>query len=418
MVEELKRIPNKIPLEQFDIGSFNKDKIRELFRSGKMPTAEIMVDEILLRAVKSGANELHIEPAESELRIRLGHDGVLRRLVSLPRDISDNLGNVIKTKANLNAFEKKKPQEGRFSILFGTYQVDIRVSTLPILTGERFALRLLHKSASTAKLENLGFSKENLERVKTLLRRSTGLLLVTGPAGSGKSTTAYATVNYLQAPDKNIITVENPIEDRLDFAAQVTTSSEQGFTFVDALKAILRQSPDVIMVGEIRDAETGTVAAEAALTGNFVLTTMLSSDAIGAILRALNLGVPPYWLSSALIGVVHQQLIRKICDACKEEHEPTEVENAALFSVLSGTNKFYRGKGCEKCDGSGFRGRTAIHEVLMITDKMRDLIYQQASIVEIRETARLGGFENILQDAVKKVTSGVTSISEFIRVLA
>ena len=417
MIDDLKRIPSKIALEQFDLGAFSKEKIRDLFRAGKMPTAEVMIDEILLRAVKSGATELHIEPAENELRIRLGHEGVLRRLLTLPKDISENLGNVLKTKANLNAFEKKKPQEGRFSLSYGLYQVDFRVSTLPILNGERFALRIIHKSTSIAKLDQLGFSDSNLERLKSLLKRSSGLLLITGPSSSGKSTTVYAAVNHLSAPDKNIITVENPIEDRLDFAAQVATSADKTFTFVDALKAILRQSPNIIMVGEIRDAETGTVAAEAALTGNLVLSLMLSNDAIGAILRMINLGVPAYWLSSALIGVVHQQLVRKICDNCKEVYEPTEQENAALFSVISGGNKFFRGKGCEKCEKTGYLGRTAIHEILTISDQMRDLIYQEASIIKIRDATRLAGFENILQDAVKKVTSGVISISEFVRVL-
>ncbi len=418
MIEELKKIPNKIPLEQFDVATFNRDKIRDLFRSGKMPTADAMVDEILLRAVKSGATELHLEPAENELRIRLGQEGVLRRMLSLPKEISENLGNVLKTKANINAFEKKKPQEGRFSVVYGTYEVDIRVSTLPVLTGERFALRLLHKNVSIPKLENLGFSPENLERMTNLLKRSSGLLLVTGSSGSGKSTIVYSAVNHLQGPDKNIITVENPIEDRLDFAAQVAISSDKTFTSGDALKAILRQSPNVIMVGEIRDAETGIVAAEAALTGNLVLSSMLSSDAIGAILRLLNLGIPSYWLSSTLIGIVHQQLLRRICDSCKEEYEPTEQENAALFSVISGKNKFFRGKGCDKCERTGYSGRTAIHEILMITDHMRDLIYEQASLLRIREAARLAGFDNILVDAVKKVTSGLTSISEFVRVLA
>lgn len=418
MDDELKKIPNKIPLEQFDVGSLNKDKIRDLFRSGKMPTADAMVDEIVLRAVKSGANELHLEPAESELRIRMGYEGVLRRLVSLPKNISENLGNVLKTKANINAFEKNKPQEGRFTVLYGTYEVEIRVSTLPILTGERFALRFLHKSAPMQKLENLGFSAENLERFTHLLKRSSGLVLITGPSTSGKSTLVYSAVNYLKGPDKNIITIENPIEDRLDFAAQVTTSGDKSLNLAEALKAILRQNPNVIMVGEIRDGETGTFAAEAALTGNLVLSSMLSNDAIGGILRMLNLGVPAFWLSSALVGIVHQKLLRRICAGCKEEYEPAPDENVDLFTVISGKNKFYRGKGCDKCDGTGYLGRTPIQEILVITDLMRDLIYEQASLVRIREAARLGGFENILQDAVKKVTSGHTSISEFVRVLA
>lgn len=417
MNEDLKSIPSKVNLEQFDVTTFSKEKIRELFRMGKVPTAELMVDEILLRAVKVGATDLHFEPAEAELRIRMGHEGILKRLVSLPKEISDNLGNVLKTKASLNAFEKKKPQEGRFSMAAGPHQFDIRISIVPVLHGERVALRILQKNARVANIEELGFSPELLEKFRSLLRKPTGLILVTGPASSGKSTTVYAAVNDIQSVEKNIITVEDPIEYKLDFASQVPTSHDKSFTFVDALRSILRQNPNVIMLGEIRDAETGIVAAEAALTGNLVLSSMLSSDAIGTILRLLNLGIPPYWLATTLIGVVYQRLVRRICEACKEEYQPTPEEHLHFMHVVSGQNKFFRGKGCDKCEGTGYFGRTAIHEILLINDQLRDLIYQQGSILKLKEAARGAGFENIFQDAVKKVTSGITTISEFSRAL-
>jgi type IV pilus assembly protein PilB len=417
MIEELKNIPSKIHLEQFDVVTFSKDKIRELFRGGKMPTADAMVDEILLRAVKEGATDLHFEPLETELRIRIGFEGVMKRLVSLPKEISENLTNVLKTKVSLNAFEKKKPQEGRFSLTIGPLQFDLRISTLPVLYGERVGIRFLQKNARVANIEELGFSAENLERVRSLLHRPTGLFLVTGSSGSGKSTTVNAAVNDIQSAEKNIITVENPIEYKLDFASQVQTSTDKTFTFAEALRAILHQNPHIIMVGEVRDAETGIVAAEAALTGNLVLSTMLSSDAVGTIFRLLNLGVPPYWLATTLIGVVYQQLVRKICPGCKEEFELPAEQQGALLQMLSGQKKYYRGKGCDKCQGAGYLGRTAIHEVLIINDTMRDLMYQQASILKLKEAARAGGFENIFHDAVKKVTSGVTSVSEFTRAL-
>ncbi len=417
IIEELKNIPSKVPLEQFDIGAFSKDKVRDMFRSGKIPTADAMVDEVLLRAVKEGATDLHFEPLEQELRIRMGFEGVMKRMVSFPRDISENLANVMKTKAALNAFEKKKPQEGRFSLTVGPMQFDIRISTVPILHGERIALRFLQKNARVANLSELGFSTENLASVRRLLSRPTGLFLVTGPASSGKSTTVYAAVKDIQTAEKNVMTVEDPIEYKLEFASQVSAAGEKTLSFAEALRAILRQNPDIIMVGEIRDAETGIVAAEAAITGNLVLSTMLSGDAVGAIFRLVNLGIPPYWLASTLIGVVHQQLVRKICENCKEQYELTGEEHGLFMNLLSGQKQYYRGKGCQKCEGTGYIGRTAVHEVLTVNDQIRDLIYQQASILKLKEAARASGFSNIFQDAAKKVADGVTSIAEFSRAL-
>ncbi len=415
MNEELKNIPSKVNLEIFDVNNFSKDKIRDLFRTGKVPTAEVMIDEILLRSIKAEATDLHFEPTDNELRIRYGSEGVLKRLVSFPKDIADNLSSVIKTKAGLNAFEKKKPQEGRFSLTLGNHQFDIRVSTIPVMAGERFALRILSKNNRVANLEELGFSMENLERIRKIINKPIGLFLVTGPSNSGKSTTIYASVNDIQSPEKNIITVENPIEYKLDYASQVQPSADKSFTYVDALRAILRQNPNVIMLGEIRDAETGIVAAEAALYGNLVLSTILSNDAVGAILRLLSLGVPTYWVATSLIGVVYQQLVRKICPDCKEEYKPTDQELARLNASFPEPAKFYHGKGCDQCKGTGYKGRTAIHEILVINDQIRDLIYLNSSMLTIKETARSLGFENIFEDAVKKLRNGITTIQEIQR---
>lgn len=417
MIDELKNTPSKVPLEQFDVSTFSKDKIRELFRAGKVPTIEAIADEIILRALKAGATDLHFEPADQELRIRLGSEGVLQKLVHLPKDIAENLASVVKTKASLNAFEKKKPQEGRFSLTIGSQQFDIRISTVPVLAGERVALRIFQKNANVAHIAELGFSTENLEKVRHTLRRPSGLFLVTGPASSGKSTTAYAAVMDIQSPEKNIFTVENPIEYKLDFASQVSASAEKAFSFADALRSILRQNPNVIMVGEIRDAETGVVAAEAALTGNLVLSTMLSGDAVGAIYRLINLGIPNYWLSSTLIGVVYQQLVRRICEGCKEEYGASGFLHPEFIAAVSGQTTFFRGRGCEKCNKTGYAGRTAIHEILVVTDQMKDLIYQGASILKVREAATASGFQNIYHDAARKVATGITSIDEFSRAL-
>ncbi len=417
MIEELSNIPSKVSLEQIDIRVLAKDKLREMYRTGKLPTPEAIVDEVVLRAVKDGANDIHFEPAEHELRVRLGHDGVLKPLVSLPKEIAENLTNVLKTKAGMNAFDKRKPQEGRFSVTYGAHQFDIRISTVPIMTGERVALRILHKTARIANLEELGFSKDNLERFRSLLRRPSGLFLVVGPSGSGKSTTLYAAINAMRSDERNIITVENPIEYRLDYASQVMFSPDKSFTMVDAMRAVLRQEPNTIMLGEIRDGEIGSVAAEAALTGNLVLSTMLSGDGITAIPRLLNLGMSPYWLATTLVGIAYQQLVRRICQSCKEALPATSEDLEVLAASKQSIARVYRGKGCPACKQTGFDGRTAIHEIVIVDDNMRDLIYQQDSLLKLKEAAVETGFENVRIDAAKKVAAGIIPVSEYRRAL-
>jgi len=415
MDDDIEKIPSKIPLEQFDVSRFPKDKIREMFSSGRIPTAEAMIQEILLRAFKGKATDLHLEPTETELRIRLGQEGVLKKLVSLPREVADSLTSILKTKAGVNAFEKKKTQEGRFSMTLAAHEFDIRLNTIPILSGERVALRILRKNSAISKLEELGFSAENLGRVQALLRKPAGLFLATGPAGSGKSTTVYAAVNSLQSPEKNILTIEDPVEYKLEYASQVAAAGDKTVTFAEAIRSILRQNPNVIMIGEIRDVETCIAAAEAAVTGNLVLSTMLSSDGVGTIHRLLHLGVPPYWLSSSLSGVVYQLMVRKICTGCREEVTPPEVPPS--FSGAAGTGgKFFRGKGCPTCENSGYLGRTVIHEIVSMTDGLRDLIYRNGSIGQMKEAAKAGGFEGISVDAAKKVNDGIISIEEYVRV--
>ncbi len=416
-IDELKKIPSKFSLEQFDVAVFAKDKIREMFRTGKLPTADAMVEEIVLRAVKEGASDIHFEPSDFALRVRLGYEGVMKKLVSLPKDTAENLANVLKAKAGLNAFEKKKPQEGRFTITLGTMQLDLRISTLPAVTGERIALRILTKASHIAKIEELGFSETNLERLKKLFNRPSGLLLITGPAGGGKTTTAYAAVNKLNTPEKNIFTVENPIEFKLDFATQVQPSADKTFSIVDALRSILRQSPNVILVGDVRDSETGNLTAEAAFIGTMVISTMLSSDAIGTIPRLLNLGISPYWLASSLVGIAHQQLVRKICESCKEEYQATSEELSRLGTGTWGQTSYFHGKGCDACNGTGYRDRTAIQEILVVNDQLRDLIYEQAPSVKLKEATFNAGFDDIRSDARNKVTEGITTIAEFARSL-
>lgn len=412
------QVVSKIALEQLDVQTLSKEKIRELFRIGRLPTADQIVEEIIVRAVQSGANDIHFEPIEGEMQIRLGHEGTLKRLVSLPPDMCDPIISVLKTRATLNQFEKKKPQEGRYSAVYGGEPYDFRVNIIPVLTGERCLVRLLHKSTSISRIDELGFSSENLERLKLLLRNPRGLFLVTGPSGSGKSTTVYATVNYVHTPEKSIITVEDPVEYRLPFASQVNLPADKSFNFIDALRAILRQNPNIIMIGEIRDAETGIVAAEAALTGNLVLSTMLADDAIGAIHRLFNLGVPAYWLASTVVGIVYQLLIRKICPQCSEEYKLTSDELMMVGAPMESSDlNLFRGRGCTHCQGSGYKGRVAICEIVTISPTLRDMIFRKESILKMREEASHYGFQAIRQDAVRKALTGVTTLQEVIRVL-
>lgn len=409
----------RVALEQIDVGTLSRDKIRDLFRAGKLPTAEFIVEEIFQRATKIGAADIHFEPIEGELRIRLGHEGILKRLVSLPPDMTDSILSILKTRATLNQFEKKKPQEGRFSSTYQGESYDFRVSLIPVLSGERAVVRLLRKTRRIARLEELGYSKHALQQIHDLLLSPKGLILFTGPSGSGKTTSAYAGANAVETPEKCVITVEDPVEYRLPFASQVQLPADRSFNFADALRAILRQNPNVILIGEIRDAETGVVAAEAALTGNLVLSTMLSTDAIGVVPRLLNLGIQPFWLASTISGIVYQQLIRKVCPDCKQEAKPSEEDLAQVKPFLQqGVDYFFcEGKGCENCGGTGYMGRTVISEIISISMPFRDLILQGASIMKMRQEASDCGFQSILADAAEKVSMGLTSVSEFVRVL-
>jgi len=418
MIDELKNIPSKVNLEQFDIANFAKEKIREMFRGGLVPTSEAMVEEIILRALKKGAADVHFEPVDRELRIRLGVEGVMQKLVLLPIEIAENIASILKTKASLNVFEKRKPQEGRFTIKYGALQFDCRVSTMPILDGERIVVHILQKNARVARIEELGFAPEMLAALRALLQRPSGLVLVTGAAGSGKSTTVYAAVNDIQALVKNIITVENPVEYRLDFASQVPTPADGSFTIVEALRSILRQSPNIIMIGEIRDAETGTVAAEAAITGNLVLSTMLSTDALGGILRLLHLGVPPYYVATTLSGVVYQKLVRRICDSCKESYLPSADSVPPSFAAtLPQGSTLFRGKGCDACGGTGYHGRAAIMELLSINAQLKDLVHNQASPMQLKEAAAATGFQPIQRDALRKLLAGTIAVDGYVEAL-
>lgn len=415
--EEMKTITSKYNLSNFDMQVIGKEKLLDAQRTGKIPPMDVLVDEIIIHAIKEDAHDIHFEPAENIMRIRIDKDGILKRLISFPREFVENISNVLKTKAGLNAFEKKKPQEGGYTATFGSQIVNLRVSTVPILHGERIAVRLFVKLSTIKPLDDIGFSERNLRKFLYLINKPTGLIIVSGPAASGKSTTIYAAVNELNTPEKNIMTVEDPIECKLDSVSQVNVSLDKSLDFANILRAILRQRPNIILIGEIRDAETGSIAAEAAITGNLVLSTILSSDAIGTIPRLINLGVPPHFLAPTLSGVVYQQLVRMVCDNCRETYKPSIEEVSRLGITRNNGLLFYRGKGCNVCGGDGYIGRTTIHEILIVDDLLKDLIYLNAPILKLREAAVSSGFKSIRYSAIRSVLAGCTTSSEIFRVL-
>jgi len=416
-LDKLDRIGSALDLSKYDVRN------RPVTPSIRGMEVEIeasmakLVDELLLRAAKSGSSDIHIEPGEEEVMVRFRIDGVLQRIVSLPMSYHQGLIAVIKARAGMDMFERTIPLDGRISLTFADRVFDVRINTLPLLHGEKMVLRLLSKTSMILSLDNLGFSRDNVDKFRALLKYPNGIVLVTGPTGSGKTTTLYAGLNEMKSIGRNITTVENPVEYKLDLVNQVQVVAERGLTFAAALRAILRQDPNVVLIGEIRDSETGTIATEAALTGHLVLSTMHTNDAIGAIPRMINLGVESFWVSASVIGVLAQRLVRRLCMRCAEEYEPDSetLEAAGLLSLPPGTT-LYRAKGCNSCNGVGYKGRVAIHEVLVVVDEMRDLISGEVTTTKLRALAAETGFRDMHFDGMMKALAGITSLEEVQRV--
>ncbi|MEW6062315.1 MAG: GspE/PulE family protein [Bacteroidota bacterium] len=415
--DELKRIANAIDLEKLDVVRSGEKEVKRLEQVGEFPPLIMLVDEIFLRAVKFGASDIHIEPFEHEVRLRFRINGVLQRIASFPNTIAEGLAAVIKTKAAMDIFEKRIPQDGRISFTVENRPFDLRVNTLPTINGEKIVLRILSKGSIDKSIRDLDFAQHNLALLEYLLRQPNGLLLVTGPTGSGKSTTLYAAINHIKSVEKNIVTVENPVEYKVNTVNQVNIDPDRNLTFANTLRAILRQDPDIVLVGEIRDSETGTIAAEAALTGHLVLSTLHTNDAVSAIPRLINMGIPPYWLAPALTGVVAQRLVRKLCPHCREAYNPSdELMYHMGLSGLVGRTKFFRAVGCQQCNYQGYIGRIAIHEVFSVTEEIQNMIYENAKLTKIREVAVKNGFRDLRFDGLKKVIAGLTTLEEIQRV--
>ena len=400
-----------------------EDSLEAVYTASQDSDAPIvkMVDLMLKEALKKKASDIHIEPYEKHVRVRYRIDGNLEETLSIPKKNQNAVLSRLKIMSRLDITENRVPQDGRFKIRLPDKEVDFRVSVLPVQFGNKVVMRILDKSALSIGLRHLGFSPETLSAFESAVEKPFGIILVTGPTGSGKSTTLYSILNQLNTPEKNIITVEDPIEYQVKGITQMQARPEVGLTFASGLRAILRQSPDIVMIGEIRDSETADIAIKASLTGQLVLSTLHTNDAAGAMTRLVDMKVEPFLIASSVILVAAQRLCRKICVVCKEKVDiPKEVferMNIPIDKIVDPKNRvFYRGKGCTKCGGTGYKGRMGVLETLVIDDTIRDMVTRRASAFEIKEYAVKHGMSTLREDALKKFCQGMTTLDEVIRI--
>ncbi len=414
-VEEFDKIVGTA-LDTIDVVEDKEDA--EIIKEVEAPIVKL-VNGIFINAIKAGASDIHIEPYENSLRVRYRVDGVMHTTMSLPTKIKNALTSRIKIMSKLDIAERRLPQDGRIKLKLGRKrEIDFRVSTLPTLFGEKTVLRILDKSNLQIDLTKLGFEKKQLDDFMDAIEKPYGMVLVTGPTGSGKTTTLYSALNHLNKPGINIMTAEDPVEYNFMGINQVQVREEIGLTFASALRSFLRQDPDIIMVGEIRDFETAEIAVKAALTGHLVLSTLHTNDAPSTVSRLLNMGIEPFLVSSSVILILAQRLSRKICSQCKEEEKvsPQALIKIGFSEEEANTIKCYRGKGCSACNNTGYKGRIALYEVMPISDEIRELILEGASANEIKKTAVRLGMKTLRMSGLSKVKEGITSIEEVLRV--
>ena len=379
-----------------------------------------LVNMLITQAVNDRASDIHIEPQERDVLVRYRVDGVLHEVMRPRKSVQAGMTSRLKIMADVNIAERRLPQDGRISLTVQGKQIDIRLATLPTVYGEKIVMRILDKSSVLLELSDLGFLPGNFERFEKSFVKPYGEILVTGPTGSGKSTTLYATLNILNKPDRNIITVEDPVEYRLPGVNQVQTNPKAGLTFSSALRSILRSDPDVVLIGEIRDRETAQIATEAALTGHLVLSTLHTNDAPSALTRLIEMGIEPYLVSSALDCVLAQRLARKLCEKCKEPYVPTDEELHSSHFPMNGQSeppKLFKAVGCSTCAGTGYKGRMALHEVMPVTEELERCVVEGASSEVAKKVAIEQGMLTLREDGMAKVLAGKTSIQEILRVV-
>lgn len=379
-----------------------------------------LVEAVLNRAIADRASDLHIEPMEGNTRVRERIDGVLRQTAEIPRELHEAVVARIKIMSNLDIAEKRAPQDGRIAYRIGGQDYDLRVSTYPSVHGEKVVLRILEKSTERFDLQKLGLEESVLTQLKRVIERPYGMLIVCGPTGSGKTTTLYAALSHLNTPERNIITIEDPVEYQLPGITQANVNTRAGLTFATGLRAILRQDPDVVLVGEIRDRETAVIAVEAALTGHMVFSTLHANEAAGTPGRLIEMGVEPFLLASALVGVLSQRLVRLLCKECREpvEPDPELLTRLRLTPQMVQGHTLYAGRGCHRCQFTGYRGRRAIVELMEVNDAIRHHITHHQPTTVIRESAIQNGMVPLYRDAMRLVLRGETSVEEVLRVVA
>lgn len=397
------------------------DSVIDLTKMSASDTQSViqLINLILMRAIKEKASDIHIEPDETVLRCRFRIDGMLQEVMSLPKTFEAACISRCKVMAELDIAEKRVPQDGRIKLQLNNKEIDLRVSTYPTLRGEKVVMRILDKSSVVYGLEDLGFPDDTLQQFSSLIRKPNGIILVTGPTGSGKTSTLYAALQCIKDPTINIVTIEDPVEYQLANINQGQINPKAGFTFAGGLRSILRQDPDVIMVGEIRDFDTAEIAIRAALTGHLVFSTLHTNDSAGAMTRLADMGVEPFLIASSLIGVMAQRLVRTICSECKEEYVPqAAVIKRSKLLYQAGRTKVYQGKGCEICNNTGYKGRTTITELLIPNERIKELIVEKSPTSLIKNEAMKQGMRTLRQDGLGKVLRGITTLSEVIRVSA
>lgn len=375
-----------------------------------------LVNDIFFRALQMRASDIHIHPFENKIQIRYRIDGILYDSLNLNKNVLPLIISRVKVMAGMDIAERRLPQDGRTSVRLGQREIDMRVSTVPTAYGERCVLRILDKSKGVLELEDLGFRDKDLEIFDKLLKKTHGVIFVTGPTGSGKSTTLYAGLQRINSSEKNIMTVENPIEYQLEGISQMQVSEKKGMTFATALRHILRQDPDVIMVGEVRDNETARMAIQSSLTGHLVFSTLHTNDSASSMSRLIDLGVEPYLVSSSIVAILAQRLVRRICPHCKVEYKPKEHELRELNIDANAGTHFYMGEGCEKCFHTGYRGRLGIYELLIVTEELKAMVSENQPAGILKKKAIEQGLKTLRMDGALKVISGDTTISEVLRV--
>jgi type IV pilus assembly protein PilB len=398
------------------------DDMRDIREQVEAAPVVKLVNGVLARAADEGASDIHFEPQAKDLMIRFRHDGVLHEIMTIPKRLQAGVISRLKIMADLDIAERRVPQDGRIGLTVGGRPIDMRVASLPTVYGEKVVIRLLDRSNVMLRLEDLGFSDQALARYRRSFLKPYGAILVTGPTGSGKSTTLYATLNILNTNDKNIITVEDPVEYRLAGINQVQINPKAGLTFASGLRSILRCDPDIVMVGEVRDKDTAQIAIESALTGHLVLSTLHTNDAPGALTRLTEMGVEPFLTASAVDCVIAQRLVRKLCDSCREPFDPTEdMLRQVGFSDQAIEHReevtLFRSVGCPRCNNTGYKGRMAIYEIMLVTEAIERLIIERKSADEIGRVARAEGMMALRQDGLERVLQGMTSIEEISRVI-